>query len=77
MEFVTYLASQASFAAVLTQLIQVLCLKVTWICLLCIADIAIPACFLVPNFFPDRSQESNRFHPVTAVATPHNHKQAT
>lgn len=72
-----YLASQASFAAVLTRLIQVLCLEVTWIRLLCIAGSAIPACFFLPNFFTNRSQESTRFDPVTAVATSHNHKQAT
>lgn len=56
--------------------IWVSCRKVTWIRPCCTAGSAIPACIFLPTF-PDRSQASTGFGPVSGVATPCNHKQAT
>lgn len=56
--------------------IWVSCRKVTWIRPRCTAGSAIPACIFLPTF-PDRSQASTGFGPVSGVATPYNHKQAT
>lgn len=56
--------------------IWVSCRKVTWIRPRCTTGSAIPACIFLPTF-PDRSQASTGFGPVSGVATPYNHKQAT
>lgn len=68
MELLIHLFSPANPSAVLT--LHYPGAKGGWIPALCIAGRTIPACLFLPSFFPNRSQESTRSDPLTAVATP-------